>query len=161
MITWANSITASRILFFALCIQELSYSRPINAILLFVLAWGLDAIDGPIARYMNQESAFGSQLDKAIDRIVLIGSVVFLMRYDYLPTMSIFLLTKDIGLSPALTAKKKDIIFPSAAWKGKLASVLQGFGILWLFIGLPFQQLVVVIVAIFGGWVAVDYLRRL
>ncbi|MDA1168918.1 MAG: CDP-alcohol phosphatidyltransferase family protein [bacterium] len=161
MITWANSITASRIIFFALCIVELSYSRPYSAIAFFLLAWGLDAIDGPIARYMGQESAFGSQLDKTIDRIVLLGSVVFLTRYNYIPPFAIFLFTKDIGLAMALTAKKRGVIFPSAAWKGKLASVLQGCAILWLFFGFPFQQGIVAIVAVFGAFVAVDYLRRL
>jgi phosphatidylglycerophosphate synthase len=161
MITWANSITASRILFFALCIEELAHSRPVNAMLLFLFAWGLDAIDGPIARYLGQESTFGSQLDKTIDRIVLVGSVVFLVRYKYLPQMAVFLLVKDIGLTMALTANKKGRAFPSAAWKGKTASVLQGIGILWLFMGLPFQAIIVTIVALFGGWVAVDYLRKL
>lgn len=161
MITWANSITAARLVFFAFCVEELANARPMNAILLFLVAWGLDAIDGPIARYMGQESAFGSQLDKVIDRIILLGSGVFLARYSYIPPFAIFLFTKDIGLAMALTAKKKGVIFPSAAWKGKLASVLQGCAILWLFAGFPFQQGIVAIVAVFGTFVAVDYLRRL
>ncbi|MEK7499557.1 MAG: CDP-alcohol phosphatidyltransferase family protein, partial [Patescibacteria group bacterium] len=138
MITWANSITASRLVFFALCMEELAAARPMNAIIFFLIAWGLDAIDGPIARYFHQESVLGSQLDKTIDRIVLIGSVVFLMKYEYIPPMAVFLLTKDIGLSIALSAKKQGIAFPSAAWKGKTASVLQGIGIIWLFAGFPF-----------------------
>lgn len=161
MITWANSITASRILFFVLFVEELAYSRPYSAIVFFLIAWGLDAIDGTVARYMGDESAFGSQLDKTIDRIILLGSGVFLARYTYIPSIALFLFTKDIGLAMALTAKKKGIVFPSASWKGKLASVLQGMGILWLFLGLPFQYIIVGIVGVFGGWVAVDYLRRL
>lgn len=161
MITWANSITASRIIIFALCIEELAHHRPYNAIFFFIFAWGLDAIDGPVARYMGQESTFGSQLDKTIDRIVLIGAVIFLIRYEYIPSMALFLITKDIGLCVALTANKKGRVFPSAGWAGKTASVLQGLAILWLFAGFPFQQGIVAIIAVFGGWVAVDYLRRL
>ena len=161
MITWANSITASRLIFFALFIVELAYSRPYSAITFFLFAWGLDAIDGPVARYMGEESAFGSQLDKIIDRIILLGSGVFLTRYNYLPPFALFIFTKDIGLAMALTAKEKGKLFPSASWKGKLASVLQGVGILWLFADLPFQYIVVAIVGVFGGFVAVDYLRRL
>src|SRR3989344_1420020 len=87
----ANIITASRLIFFAVCIEELSAARPYSAIILFLFAWGLDAFDGPIARYMGTESMFGSQLDKTIDRIVLIGSVTFLLRYDYLPSIAVFL----------------------------------------------------------------------
>lgn len=157
----ANTITASRILFFALCIEELAFSRPYNAIVLFIFAWGLDAIDGPIARYMKQESVFGSQLDKTIDRTILIGSVVFLLRYNYIPPLAVFLLVKDVGLSMALTAQKKGKPFPSASWQGKALSLLQGVGILWLFFGLPGQYIIVTIVALWGGYIAVDYLRRL
>jgi len=110
---------------------------------------------------MRQESTFGSQLDKTIDRIVLIGSVLFLVRYNFLPNIALFLLVKDVGLAMALTANTKGRAFPSATWKGKTASVLQGVGILWLFAGFPFQQAVVALVALFGAFVAVDYLRRL
>ena len=110
---------------------------------------------------MGQESTFGSQLDKTIDRIVLIGAVIFLIRYKYIPPVALFLLTKDIGLCVALTANKKGKVFPGAGLLGKAASVMQGVGILWLFAGFPFGQAVVTIVALFGGFVAVDYLRKL
>jgi phosphatidylglycerophosphate synthase len=157
----ANIITASRLLFFAVCIEEFAASRPVSGIAFFIIAWGLDAIDGPVARYWGQESVFGSQLDKVIDRIILVGSVTFLLRYDYIPPIAIFLLVKDIGLSMALTVQEKGKAFPSAKWQGKAISVLQGIGILWLFAGLPGQYILVTIVALWGGWVAVDYLRRL
>ncbi len=157
----ANLITGSRLLFFAVCVEELAASRPDSAIILFIIAWGLDAIDGPIARYLGQESIFGSQLDKTIDRIILIGSVTFLLRYHYLPSIAVFLLVKDIGLSIALTAQKKGKPFPSANWQGKVLSLLQGVGILWLFAGFPGQYIIVTIVGLWGGWVAVNYLRRL
>ncbi len=161
MSTWANSITASRLLFFALCIEELASARPYNALALFIFAWGLDAIDGPIARYLGEETVFGSQLDKTVDRIVLFGSIIFLIRFHYIPAIAIFLLVKDIGLVMALTAQKKGKPFPSASWQGKAVSVLQGVGILWLFAGLPGQYVIVTITALFGGYVAVNYLRRL
>jgi phosphatidylglycerophosphate synthase len=161
MITWANSITASRLIFFALCIRELSYNRPTWAIYFFLFAWGLDAIDGVIARAMKQDTVFGSQLDKVIDRIVLAGTVIALMRYRYLPPMALFLLVKDVGLAMALTANARGSAFPSASWKGKLTSFLQGAGILWLFAGLPFQEVVVGTTGLFGAYVAVDYLRKL
>ena len=159
--TWANSITASRIIFFALYIEELLALRPHTAILFFIFAWGLDAIDGPVARYMGEESTLGSQLDKTIDRIVLVGSVVILLRYEYIPAFGLFLVVKDIGLIMALTARKSGRAFISSGWQGKLLSVMQGIGILWLFSGLPGGQLVVAVVGLWGGFVAVDYLRRL
>lgn len=162
MHTWlANAVTVSRLFFFAGCIWQLGSGHPISAIVLFSIAWGLDAIDGTIARLIGQETSIGSQLDKIIDRIIIIGSVVFLIRYEYLPPMSVFLLVKDIGLAIALHIKPRGALFPSAGILGKLTSVLQGVGILWLFFGFPGEVYIVALVALLGGYVAVMYLRRL
>ncbi len=160
MITWANSLTASRFIFFAVCIGALALDRPKVAVVFFLLAWGLDAIDGPIARYLGQESVFGSQLDKAVDRIVLAGTAVALIRFQYIPPAAIFLFVKDIGLHPVLTMRRKGDAFVSSGWKGKLTSVMQGMGILWLFAGMPGQSFVILFVALFGGYTAVDHLRK-
>ncbi len=159
--TIANGITASRLVFFALCIGELKKGNPRIAMVFFVLAWGIDAVDGFIARRMGQETDFGSQLDKAIDRIILVGSGVALMRYAYLPPFALFLFVKDIGLSIALTAKPKGALFLSAGKLGKAVSVLQGVAVLWLFFSLPGQILLVALVGVLGGFVAVRYLRKL
>lgn len=162
MPTWiANAVTVSRLFFFAGCVWQLREGNAAGAIMFFVIAWGLDAIDGLIARRLGQVTVLGSQLDKAIDRIIIIGSVVFLLRYEYLPAMAVFLLVKDIGLSMALSAKPRNTPFPSAGILGKLTSLLQGLGILWLFFGLAWPVGVVVIVSLLGGYVAVDYLRKL
>ncbi len=157
----ANIVTVSRLFFFAGCIWQISHSRPLSAIALFAVAWGLDAIDGWIARVWGKETTLGSQLDKIIDRIIIIGSVVFLIRYEYLPPIAVFLLVKDIGLSIALSMKTSGKAFPSAGTLGKLTSVLQGVGILWLFFGFPGEIIVVSIVGFLGGYVACRYLRAL
>ncbi len=162
MRTWlANAVTISRLFFFVGCIWQLIHNRPIFAIILFSIAWGLDAVDGAIARYFGQSTIFGSHLDKAIDRIIIIGSIVFLLRYEYLPHMAVFLLVKDVVLSMALNVKLSGRPFPSTGLLGKLTSALQGIGILWLFFDLPGQLSVVTIVGFLGGYVAVDYLRKL
>ena len=162
MRTWiANAVTVSRLGFFAACIWFLRAGRPGVAILFFVIAWGLDAVDGAIARRLGQATILGSQLDKTIDRIIIIGSVVFLLRYEYIPAMAVFLLVKDIGLSMALGVRPASVPFPSAGVLGKLTSILQGLGILWLYFGFPGEVLIVTIVGLLGGYVAVDYLRKL
>lgn len=162
MRTWiANAVTISRLGFFAAFIWQLQAGNSWEAIVLFAIAWGLDAIDGTIARSLGTASTLGSQLDKAVDRIIIIGSVMFLLRYGYLPHAAIFLLVKDIGLSMALNAKPSGNPYPSAGTLGKITSVLQGLGILWLFFGLPGQIFVVTSIALLGGYVAVDYLKKL
>lgn len=162
MRTWvANSVTVVRLFFFVGCVWELAHSSPVPAIFLFGIAWGLDAIDGAIARYFGAETVLGSHLDKTIDRIIMIGSVVFLLRYEYVPHMAVFLLVKDVALSMALTVKPSGKPFPSAGQLGKLTSTVQGIGILWLFFAFPGQLAVVIVVGLLGGYVAVDYLRKI
>lgn len=160
-LTIANAITASRIVFFGIFIYFLSRHNIELALIAFVVAWGLDAVDGLIARQMGEESVFGSQLDKLIDRIIIIGTVVSLIRYEYLPALAILLLVKDIGLSVALTVHKSGIPFSSAGWQGKALSLFQGLGILWLVFGYPFPEVVVAIIGFWGAFVAIYYLRRL
>lgn len=162
MLTWlANVITLSRLLFFGGSLWQLAVGHPTACIILFMVAWGLDAIDGPIARFYGQATSLGSQLDKTIDRIIIIGSVVFLIRYQYLPSTAIFLLVKDIGLSVALSGRSAFRPFVGSGLLGKIVSVMQGLGIIWLFLGLPGQGAVVTSVAIIGGYVAVRYLRSI
>lgn len=162
MNTWlANAVTVSRLFFFVGAVWQLASGHPMFAVMLFSIAWGLDAFDGLIARSLGHETVLGSQLDKTIDRIIIVGSVVFLLRYEYLPPIAVFLLVKDIGLCVALTVKVVGRPFPSAGWLGKLMSILQGFGILWLFFGFPGQIYVVTVIALLGGYVAVEYLRKL
>lgn len=162
MSTWlANAVTISRLFFFAGFVWQLAQGNGTLAIVFFVVAWCLDAIDGVVARSIGQETVFGSQLDKAIDRIIIVGSVVFLLRYEYIPSIAVFLLVKDIGLSIALQSRRDGKPFSSAGALGKIVSVLQGVGIVWLFFGLPGQILFVTLVGFLGGYVAVDYLRKL
>ena len=75
--------------------------------------------------------------------------------------MAVFLLVKDVGLSIALSVKPTSKPFPSAGNLGKITSLLQGAGILWLFFGLPGQVAIVTGIGLLGGYVAVDYLRKL
>lgn len=162
MSTWlANAVTLSRLFFFAGFVWQLAEGNGTLAIVFFGVAWSIDAIDGTIARSIGQETVVGSQLDKAIDRIIIVGSVVFLLRYEYIPSIAVFLLVKDIGLSIALQSYKGGKPFPSAGALGKIVSVLQGAGIVWLFFGLPGEILVVTLAGLLGGYVAVDYLRKL
>ena len=159
--TLANSVTASRLIFFIGFIWELRSENLLFAMVYFGIAWGLDAIDGSIARAMGQDGIFGSQLDKVIDRIIIIGSVVALLRYEYVPPSAVFLLVKDIGLSIALSLEALSKGFPSSGVAGKALSVCQGIAILWLALGLPFQSLIISGIAIWGAIIAVLYLRKM
>jgi CDP-diacylglycerol--glycerol-3-phosphate 3-phosphatidyltransferase len=70
--TWANGVTLIRtivaIAFF--CIASIEHSITWNLIGLAVY-WGLDCLDGFLARALNQETRFGAQFDILSDRFLI------------------------------------------------------------------------------------------
>ena len=160
--TYANVLTLFRLALFCAFVVYL-FERELDiALALFIFAWALDAVDGWLARYFRQATDFGSQLDKLIDRIVIALGVLALIRTGYLPPMSILLLTKDFGMLPALTIHSARGEAPQGlGWYGKAMTAIQGASILYLLFRLPYQELVIIAVALAGGFVAVRQLRRI
>ena len=70
VMTVANVVTSSRLVFFAVFVWA-AHVRAIEwAAVSFVFAWGLDAVDGWAARQLNQVTDFGYIFDKVVDRVV-------------------------------------------------------------------------------------------
>lgn len=160
--TYANILTLFRLALFCAFVFYLFKEELEIALLLFIFAWALDAVDGWLARYFRQATDFGSQLDKLIDRIVIALGVLALIRTGYLPQMAILLLTKDFGMLPALTIHSARGESPKGlGWYGKIMTAVQGATILWLLLNPPYQEVVIITVAIAGGFVAVRQLRRI
>jgi CDP-diacylglycerol--inositol 3-phosphatidyltransferase len=75
---WPNRIDYMRfvLLIIGLCLYPY---HPITSLNLIVLSCLLDALDGYLARKLNQSSVLGSALDFAIDRITLAAITVLLI----------------------------------------------------------------------------------
>lgn len=117
----------------------------------FLLAWGLDAIDGLVARSLHEESRFGFLFDKTVDRVILIGTGAYLLAGRAVPPIIFLLFTKDMLLLPALflhwvTHTK----IQSAGASGKITAFLQGVGLLWFLLQWPFVMFVTLVVAVIG-----------
>jgi len=67
-----NLIGYGRIIFVCLAAYY-AFSNWMLAVLLYSISMWLDAIDGAAARYFNQSSAFGQQLDMLTDRLSTLG----------------------------------------------------------------------------------------
>lgn len=65
--TWANALTALRLLAAPLCAAAIATGADAAAGLLFALAVVTDYVDGPLARRRGEASAFGGLLDHATD----------------------------------------------------------------------------------------------
>lgn len=74
----ANAVTLSRGLLIAPIFALLWWGQPTAALALYVLAALTDLVDGWLARRLNQTSAFGAQLDAAVDNIFSVAILGFL-----------------------------------------------------------------------------------
>lgn len=155
-----NAITAFRIpLFFAFWWYAATGQASV-AVGIFLFSWTLDFFDGLAARTLHQQTTFGYYFDKVIDRLSAGLGIVLLIRYGLLPDYAILLLVREIGFLPALfPTKSLQQNWHDTGLLGKLATFLEGAGVLWLFFGLPQQILVVSLVAALGSLVAYRHLR--
>lgn len=158
----ANAITIFRVVLFAIFIFAAADGRIYTAAAFFALAWGLDAVDGWVARKRGEASSFGSLLDKVVDRTIFVATAVLLIGLGVVPPMAFWLSVKDFALAPALTiawkAKKE---FPGAGKLGRATSVLQGVGFIWLMLGVPYPLLIIVPTALLGAFTAFVYTKEL
>ncbi len=161
LFTAANAVTLVRLPIFFAFLWYLAQDRLAWALILFVAAWALDAVDGLLARWLKQETALGSTLDKIIDRIILGLGILALIRLAYLPRSAILLLAKDLALLPVLTIHgARGESLAGAGLSGKTMTFVQGAAVFWLLAEWSYQEIVIGAVAIAGGVVACRHLYQ-
>lgn len=129
-----NSLTVSRlglaVVVFAL-IAGAYYSA---ALVTFAVASLTDALDGYFARRLGQASAIGRQLDPLVDKVIVIGTLVYLLplpfpRTGLAPWMVAAVVTRELIVS-ALRSLIEGRGEPfGARMAGKLKTCLQCFSI--------------------------------
>ena len=78
MLTYANQLTILRMIFVPCFVLLLIYGHPAAATLVFVLAGITDALDGLLARKLQQKTVLGSFLDPMADKLLLTAAFVTL-----------------------------------------------------------------------------------
>jgi cardiolipin synthase (CMP-forming) len=78
VLTYANQLTILRMIFAPFFVLLVVYGHPRLATLLFVLAGVTDALDGLLARKLQQNTTLGSLLDPIADKILLTASFITL-----------------------------------------------------------------------------------
>jgi len=162
-VTIPNYISILRILlvpvFIALILYYVNHEVELYrhlAITVFVLAIVSDAVDGYLARRMNQTTRLGAILDPLADKLLLVGGIVVL-SIDYrpiLPTIPIWLTTLIVTRDTILPLGTILISYTGSTPKvvprmtGKLATVAQMTMILWALAKAPEAGLAILI------WVA-------
>jgi len=160
-LTGASIVTAVRLVFFAVFVWATQEGLVGWAAVTFVLAWGLDIVDGWLARRLRQETDFGYVFDKATDRLVLMGGIVILLVGKLVPDYVFLILVKDIAVLPAVGfSYVRGRRMPDAGVLGKVVVLLQGMVVVWALLGWPELVAWVAFTAVFGGLVGYGYVLR-
>jgi len=98
------------------------------AFLVFLLAGISDAVDGAVARYLDQQSEFGTMLDPIADKIMLVSVFIVLAYMGHIPLwLTILIVSRDllivVGVMLAFLLTKKVTIKP--LWISKANTVAQ------------------------------------
>ena len=95
--TVPNQITLLRLGFLPLFLILISYEEYRWALLILVLSGLSDAVDGLLARKLNQRSALGAYLDPIADKLLLSSSFIILAMEKRMPWwLTILVLSRDI-----------------------------------------------------------------
>lgn len=74
-----NSLTMSRLVLGAIALVLIEAGFYLGALVVFGLASITDALDGYLARLLNQTSAIGRQLDPLVDKLLIAAVLVYLL----------------------------------------------------------------------------------
>lgn len=158
--TVANFITAFRLGLFAWFIVLIDGGRLGLAAPIFFFAWALDAVDGLVARRLGQASEAGSLFDKAVDRMILAAGALAALAYGVVPAIVVLLFAKEwMSLLLLLQRRRGRQVFDFGV-PGKVLTLLEGLGFMWLILRWPYANAIVVAVALIGTVVGVRQLMR-
>lgn len=136
-----NLITFGRLLTVPIAVYLLMQSAYLAAFLLFLLAGVSDALDGYLAKRLNQTTELGAILDPLADKALLVGVYVTLGLQENLPhwlvvlvvfrdvliiggVIILFLVRLEVKMRPLIVSKVN-----TAAQIGLAALVLAGLGL--------------------------------
>lgn len=158
--TVANAVTALRLILIGYYVWLLGQHRLIGAAVVLALAWGLDAVDGYLARRLNQASVLGSLLDKVTDRLLLPGGALVAVVWGVISPEVLLIFAKDALLLLLIFKKDWRLAVFDTGRGGKIVTLLQGLALLWVLLGFPYQLPIILVVAGVGSAVAIRHLQK-
>lgn len=153
--TLANKITIGRIVLIPVFVGlAMAYASSVAsgsaspllrwvAVAVFAISAIGDAVDGYVARRMNEKTRLGSFLDPVADKTLMLAAIITLSVVDWgqqLPLWyALAIVTRDIVLvtGAILIGKTAGDIVVIHHISGKLATFLQLLAIAWVFFAIP------------------------
>lgn len=129
----ANVLTTARILLLPLFLTLLVYRRLGTALVVLCLAAATDALDGLVARLLNQKTPLGSFLDPLADKLLAMGSFVTLTVAGPIPAwFVIVVISRDliVSLGSLVLYLHEHHLEIRPTWTGKAATLCQFLAII-------------------------------
>ena len=171
----ANKISITRILLIPFFVAAVIYYAPDKDFLRFV-ALGIfmigvlsDALDGYIARTMNQKTALGSYIDPIADKLLLVTAFICLSIASNFPENTrlpawvlLTVISRDIiiilGSIVIYMIKGRLDVVPSKL--GKATTFLQMFTVISVLLNFSYSYVIWIMTAVFTVLSGVGYIRR-
>ena len=138
-----NLITVGRILMIPPVLVLVDRTDPFKGIIamaLFLIAGGLDLLDGWLARRRNLVTFFGKFADPLADKIMVMALLVYLVAEAYVPPwLVVVLLGREFYMSGLRTMAINEGVVISAGAGGKAKTSFQIVGISMVLIYFPYR----------------------
>ena len=175
--SFANKVSIFRIISVPFFVAAILYYQPSRdhlrfaALFIFILAVFSDALDGFLARVMQQKTKAGTILDPLADKLLLSCAFIFIFIYikDSFPKginvplwLVIIVLSRDLIIllgSAVIYVTKNDLILIPSKW-GKYTTLFQMLTIVFVLLQLRIVNVITVLTAIFTVLSGLDYLRK-
>lgn len=123
-----NLITLLRILLVPVFVGLILYHNTRAALLVFLIAGLTDALDGMIARILDQRTILGSYLDPLADKLLLVSSFLALSFSGLIPIwVTIVVVSRDviISLGALILHLLREHVNIAPSGMGKVTTVMQ------------------------------------
>ena len=137
-----NLVTYARIAAVPLVMTVMAADSPTNALIaaaIFAAASATDALDGYLARRLNQVSIIGKFLDPLADKLIVLGALVMLLQLGRVSPWVVFLLvSREIIVTTLRTIAISEGVVIAARSLGKWKTGFQMVGLACLLIHYPY-----------------------
>lgn len=135
-----NLLTTARLVLAVILFVLLAFHFMRTSLVLFVIAASTDWLDGYLARKRGETTTLGRILDPFVDKVVVIGSFIFLMPdpdSGLAPWMVTVIVARELLVTGLRSYLEGESVAFGADWMGKIKMVLQcvAIGSILFFLG--------------------------
>jgi CDP-diacylglycerol---glycerol-3-phosphate 3-phosphatidyltransferase len=140
-----NQLTAARLLLGIVLFVLIEHDQWLWCIGVFALAAFTDWLDGYVARLQGLTSTLGRNLDPLVDKVVICGAYIFLLRHDQAgltPWMIVIVVSRELLITGLRSFLENLGANFGAEWLGKIKMVLQCAALFAIFLALQEKEFV-------------------